>query len=219
VLAAAIAVAGCGGSDDEPVAKTTPKPPPARTTPKPPPAPRGNTVYESESPVAVRYLRRSDWPGFSGAPNARVQTDVRKFVGKGRDAKESIAELRRLGFVAGVRGALVDERRTRGVGIVVVLEFKEHSGATGQLDASYAAARRESGPASGRFTPFDVPGIPTARGWDFVSRGTAAHNLAFVDGRFFYVLGVTAYRQAPKRGDVVSAALGWYTRVHNHPNI
>jgi hypothetical protein len=212
VVLAALGLAGCG-SDDKPtthVARTTST---TSTTPAKSPPGRVMVADRPHSPIGQRYLNSNDFPGYPGA-DTPIYTNARKFLHRDvRNPGKAVAQLRRLGFVAGVEGSLVDAR-DHAAGAVVIEQFRKPAGAFGMLGIAYAHVRSAASSAAVRFVLFGIPGVPTAKGWEYAATGRTARRVIFADGRFFYVLATDPSTGGPSRRAVVGAVQSWYRRVH-----
>lgn len=96
----------------------------------------------------------------------------------------------------------------------MVVQLGSRAAALNQLADAYSRASRAPVRKAGHFVPFKVPGVPVARGWDYTGNGSAAHNAAFADGPFFYLVGVSTGPKEPSRRAFAGAVQSWYERVH-----
>jgi hypothetical protein len=171
------------------------------------------------SPYTTRVLTYGELPGyqqFGGLhllPNSEAVVNFDNLQGAAATAEE--ARLTSLGFVGGAYERLrssdfPDEA------LSAVEEFHTPEAATTELARRYQQV--QALPASKAiFTPFSVTGIPGARGFDLSSTGSAGHNIAFADGRYFYLLGVGwpagTINPASRELLAIVAAM-YYQRVH-----
>ncbi len=191
---AAIALAGCGGS----AASTT--------------AATSATAGAAALPAGVRgrVLAAGELSGMQPqAPAVGADAPswvVAEAVAPSHRASE-VARLQRLGFLAAVREPLVAENGGQAAGVSIVEQFRSAAAAGAEL----AVESRQNAASGGRLTPFLVPGIPGARGFELSGQGGSGANVAFTKGPYLYVVGEAA--EASSRASVLAAAQHLYNRV------
>jgi len=164
-------------------------------------------------PLQGRVLRPSGLRLFPFTPRKQVTThDV---AGWSRDAGVAIAELRKDGFIAGIREDL-RSLRTDSIGVSSATQFKTAAGAAKAVAQTVASAATLTAPRT-----FAAPGIPGARGFEF-SRGsdqTRQFFVTFADGDFEYLVGFarTGTIPLPHVTALISAVTSLYHRVAGHP--
>jgi len=197
ICVAVAALAGCGGSSHN--GSTS-----AATTTAPP----------IPSALAAHVLRAGELQGF--APDApTAERDVSAWVTEtgtppGQAATE-VARLKRLGFLAGVSEHLHPTGSAPADALSLSEQFTSAAAPRGEL---VQASKPPPGVKEARFP---VAGIPGAVGYDLSSGGTAGHNVAFVDGHYYYLVGAgfpAGSPNPPTRAQVVAAAADLYRRVH-----
>jgi hypothetical protein len=171
------------------------------------------TLTGGESlPIEQRVLRDGEFAGFVAPAHVSVVRDVGSFL---RDVPPSQAtadarRLRRAGFVA----AIIEHLRStvRPVdrdAISTVVQFR-------RVDSARAEVTHAVAGEGAHLTAFAVPGIPGARGLAR-SRGYGRGlDVAFVNGRFFYLVGCAfdaRGKRPPTRSQLISAAQLLYHRV------
>jgi hypothetical protein len=129
-------------------------------------------------------------------------------------AKET-SRLEAFGFVAGASVGL--QPYGQGAGLSLVEQFQTPQDARLELKYQYQTASYSVDHVPVTVTPFGVPGIPGAKGFDISSPGSAGHNVAWNDGVFYYLVGVgwprTRRVHVPSRAQVIAAAQRLYRRV------
>jgi hypothetical protein len=121
------------------------------------------------------------------------------------------AALRARGFVVGAREYLTGSNAQAVSG---VMEFKTARGARTTLARSISDLRA----GAYALKRFSVPGIPGARAAATSAATRNAFNIAFVDGRFWYLVSVgypPNAKKPPPRTSVIAAARSLYRRVHS----
>jgi hypothetical protein len=158
-------------------------------------------------PTGVLYERlivRAELPGFTRQICPNVETNASGWA----RGNLSVDQLRRNGFVAGLRQPL-QSGRLGADALVSVALFGSTHGARTEIDNEIASARR----SSGSFAAFTVAGIPAARGFTLRGRGTAGYNVVFSDGPYVYLVGI-GFR-AGTATQAIAAATAFYRRVHS----
>ncbi|HEX4033868.1 MAG TPA: hypothetical protein VHX66_05440 [Solirubrobacteraceae bacterium] len=120
--------------------------------------------------------------------------------------------LRALGFDEGVDENLKTRGNGDRYGLSLVERFSSAGAAKAELDH---VAGRGAG-----WTYFTVTGIPGARGFESSRGRYGGRNVAFTDGKFYYLVGAgwsrrKAADKVPRAG-VIAAARLLYGRVHGH---
>lgn len=124
---------------------------------------------------------------------------------------DDAAALKARGFVVGARESLTGSNAQA---VSAVMEFKTARGARTTLAQSIAEMR------GGAYAVkrFSVPGIPAVVAAVASGATRRSTNIAFADGRFWYLVGVGYPPEAkrhPARGSVIAAARALYRRVHS----
>jgi hypothetical protein len=156
-----------------------------------------------------RLIVRAELPGFTPEVCPKVETDA----GRWARGNLSVDQLRRNGFVGGLRQPLQSSRLDADALVSVALFGSAH-GARTEIDNEIASARR----SSGSFTAFTVAGIPAARGFALSGRGTAGYNVVFSDGPYVYLVGIGFRAGTAKHhsnAQAIAAATALYRRVHS----
>jgi hypothetical protein len=160
-------------------------------------------------PLQARVLHMSDLRLFPFTP--RKQVTAHDGAAWSRDGGGTIAELRKDGFIAGIREDL-RSLRTDSTGVSTVAQFKTAAGAAGA-----AAATKFPGGAG----TFAVPGIPGARGFKFYRGGdqTRQFFIVFADGDFEYLVGFARPIDSglPSSVALIGAVTSLYHRVAGRP--
>jgi hypothetical protein len=176
--AAAVLLAGCGGSSHKTSSAPTSGTPSAPAASKPTSAMQG------------RLLTRNELSGFTGSPGS-PDSDASRWVSvtdSGLSASQQAAEVKRLtklGFVVGDSEDLSDGAFA---GLSSVERFKTAQEA--QVEVNYEAAQFSKNAAGqGTISAFRVPGIPGALGYAVVNGGTGGVNISFAKGPYAYVAG------------------------------
>jgi hypothetical protein len=124
---------------------------------------------------------------------------------------KAVAALNARGFVVGARESLTGSNAQA---VSDVIEFKTAREARATV-AQVIAGMREDNYAVNRFS---VPGVPSAQAAATSAVNRKAFNIAFADGRFWYLVSVSyppEARKHPARASVVAAARALYRRVHS----
>ncbi|MGZ6693435.1 MAG: hypothetical protein ACXVHQ_39325 [Solirubrobacteraceae bacterium] len=164
-------------------------------------------------PIEQRVLRDGEFAGFVAPAHVSVVRDVGSFL-RGVPASQAPADVRRLrraGFVAAInehlRSTVTPVDRDA---ISTVFQFR-------RVDSARAEVTHALAGGGAQRTAFAVPGIPGARGLA-LSRGYGRGlNIAFANGRFFYLVGCAfdaRSKRPPTRSQLTSAAQLLYRRVH-----
>jgi len=176
----------------------------ARTAP---PVPSG-----SVPPLYGRLVLPTELPGFSSPVCPLVQTDV----GRWANGFLSVDQLRRNGFVAGLR-ELLHSKALDADGVSSVALFASARGARAELRDELAEARQ----TAARSSTFPVTAIPGASGFALSSGHASGYNVAFADGRYLYLLGIGFSgdsAQPRSKTQLLAAARALYRRVHGQRN-
>jgi len=132
------------------------------------------------------------------------------------------SRLRRAGFVAAIR----EDLDWSGGGDRAALSAVVRLGSAKAARAEISQQLRDFADQPNRdnnvktYTPFEVPGIPGARGFSSTSTGGAGHNIIFADGPFTYHIGVGWFAQVknpPTRAQLIAATARLYKRVRALP--
>ena len=177
----------------------------------------GSLASAQVSPrLKQRVLRASELPGFRVDGQLEVAGSARAWdcVKESGRYKDSAA-LQARGYVVGAREHFY--RLQAGIhsadAYSDVIEFKTAGGAAAHLGRTLADMR--SGSAG--LKPFAVPGIPGAQAAATAAATFNGYNIAFADGRFWYLVGVLYPANAtnhPTRASAIAAAQALYRRVH-----
>jgi hypothetical protein len=126
-----------------------------------------------------------------------------------------VADLRKDGFVAGVREQL-HSRTLNADGLSVAAQFRTAKGAHAEVRSELAYFRNRVG----TYKPFTVASIPGARGYTAISGDFKGYNVYFSDGPFQYLVGAgfsSSASRAPSKAQVIAAAAELYHRVDGRP--
>jgi hypothetical protein len=165
--------------------------------------------------VRGRVLVGGEMPGYS--PQGRrllgINASSWVFVDETPPAQriKEAAFLNHIGFVAGVRENLRADAGPAG-GLSTVEEFRSAAGARAELSSVVKQFLRSSHTAKA----FAVPRIPGARGLSESEAGIANFNVAFVSGRYVYLVGAggpPGGGDGPTRATVVTGAQHLYHRT------
>jgi len=162
-------------------------------------------------PVGALYERlivRAELPGFTSPICPSVETNASRWA----RGNLSVDQLRRNGFVAGLRQTLHSNRLDADALVSVALFGSAHD-ARIEIANEIASARR----SAGSFAPFPVASIPTARGFALRSPGIAGYNVVFADGPYVYLVGIGFVAGTAKHrsnGQTIATATALYGRVH-----
>ncbi len=207
VLCIALATAACGSghSQSSSTTKQANQPQSAQSI----------SQVTARSPITQRVLHNGELAGMNpqsppvAEPGAAVWVSGLGLSISAQNAEE--ARLRRLGFVAGVAENLLFPGNPNRYGLSLVEQFRSASSAKAELGHG-------AGNSPGvKWTYFAVAGIPGARGFETIGKGTSGRNVAFADGRFYYVVGAGWNAPASNvvsRTTLIAAALALYHRVH-----
>ena len=180
---------------------------------------RRSATVESAPPalagVRGRVLTAGEMPGYSPQGQRLLGIDAQSWTivdltPPAQRATEG-AFLTRIGFVAAVRENLVAAAGQES-GLSTVERFRSAAGARTEL-ANVVKQFLASPPGAKTFA---VPGIPRGRGFGRSGAGMAGVNVAFVSGRYCYLVGAggpTGVPGAPTRAVVIAAAQRLYHRV------
>ena len=191
---AALVLASCGGSGASSSSSTA-----SAAANALPPGVRGRVLLAGE----LAGMQPQGTPAVAGDPSSWLAVES---VAPSHRAAEA-ARLERLGFVAAVREPLSGENGGQQAGISLVEQFRTASAARAELAVEY----RQNATSGGQLTPFPVPGIPGARGFELSGQGGSGSNVVFTKGPYLYVVGEAA--EAPSRAAVLAAAQHLYARV------
>jgi hypothetical protein len=213
-VAAATALAGCGGTTRTTARSTASTASTAASTPSPARLPPG--ASPALRGVFGRVLAASELAGFR--PQGRrllginatgwvVETEVPA----SRKAQET-ARLQGLGFVAAVKERLIPRNGMPAEGLSIVEQFRSPSGAGAELATESRLLK-----AGGAVTTFSVTGIPGAIGAAGSRPENSGENIAFTRGSYYYLVGAgwrTGIPSPPTRAALIAAAQRLYGRVH-----
>ncbi len=198
LAAATVLVAACGDGDDD--------------------GGGGATTAAAEAPLALTD-RVCAIEGLVADPAAAPVADVEEFAGLGsataEDTAAYAAAYRDAGFEEGIFQPMEPEPPGTTGGVCIVIRFADEAGAAADVDFEIAQQEAFAELDDVPFTPFEVPGIPGARGYqrgaDDASHG---HNIVFADGRHTYVVALGAEIPEPtQEADAVAAARALHARV------
>jgi hypothetical protein len=171
-------------------------------------------------PLIDRVLTLAEVPGFSLAQTPAVVSGAAAWAGGGgvsafQGPSES-ARLRRLGFVAGVVEFLNGRSPAMSQALSLVEQYRSAPSARAELVEQYTHVRTAASSTGNTFTPFAVPQIPGAVGFEFTTPSLVGCDIAFADGPFYYLVGeeypVSAH-SAPSRARVIGIARSLHRRV------
>ena len=179
-----------------------------------------SSVSAASAPAALagvrgRVLVGGEMPGYSPQGRRLLGINARSWVfvdatPPPQRIKEA-AFLNHIGFVAGVRESLRADGGPAS-GLSTVEEFRSAAGARAELSSVVKQFLR----SSHRSKAFAVPRIPGARGLGESDAGMANFNVAFVSGRYVYLVGAggpTRGAHGPTRATVVTGAQHLYHRT------
>jgi hypothetical protein len=195
LVAAGIALAGCGGSAGKTSSTAT-----VATRPS------------AAAGLGVLVLRPGELAGFSpqGLETATGATAFVSDEGLASGQTSEAARLNRAGFVAGAIEHLGSPGGADGLSIVN--RFRTPAAASAEVATQ--AGQTQPGVTQ---TNRSVPGIPGAREFDQSSSQSDGDNIAFAVGPYYYLAGTGWPNDAPSpptRAQLVSAAQRLYARVH-----
>jgi hypothetical protein len=162
-------------------------------------------------PVGALYERlivRAELPGFTAPICPSVETNASRWA----RGNLSVDQLRRNGFVAGLRQTLYSNRHDADALVSVALFGSAHDART-EIENEIGSARR----SANSFAAFPVPSIPAARGFALSGRGSAGYNVVFTDGPYVYLVGIgfaAAGAKHHSNAQTIAAASALYRRVH-----
>ncbi len=153
--------------------------------------------------LSERTLRSGELAGLKSS-GQRSATTASKWVFED-DVPETLqsaeaSRLRRLGFLGGVRDELARPGGGHAEGLSLVLEFSSPAAAASNL-AFETSSRSGIPPPQQHFT---VPGIPGARGYEYISPNEHGSNVAFVKGPYYYLVGESA-GPSPRQAVIAAA--------------
>ncbi|MGZ6693619.1 MAG: hypothetical protein ACXVHQ_40290 [Solirubrobacteraceae bacterium] len=163
--------------------------------------------------IEQRVLRDGEFAGFVAPAHVSVARDVGAFL-RGVPASQATADVRRLrraGFVAAItehlRSTVTPVDRDA---ISTVVQFR-------RVDSARAEVTHALAGEGAHLTAFAAPAIPGAKGLAR-SRGYGRSlDIAFANGRFFYLVGCAfdaRSKRPPTRSQLIAAAQLLYRRVH-----
>jgi hypothetical protein len=205
VLLVAVVLAGCGssgGSDSTPASSTTSK---SKLKGKPVYGLGPHLIAPGElqgfAPSKISAAKKPlDWITLGGLAPEGYRKEARR--------------LRNLGFVAGANEQFEPTGESAAQAVSVVERFKTEAAAKTELATQIGKTRTTS---KGRFVPFKVPGISNARGFDLPGPKSDGHNVAFVDGPYYHLVGTGFHKgdkSPPSREVVIAAVEAMYKRLH-----
>jgi hypothetical protein len=162
-------------------------------------------------PLQERVLAPGELSGFAVNGPAEVVRSAEAWLRPKLSGQyKETSALKARGFVVGAREYLTGSNAQAVSG---VMEFKTARGARTTLAQSLAGMRA----GAYKVRRFSVPGIPGARAAATSTVNRKAFNIAFVDGRFWYLVSASYPPEAkkpPTRASVIAAAQALYRRVH-----
>jgi hypothetical protein len=181
----------------------------------------------SARPLSLRQrlIQRGEFAGFRVEPGLARYSSAELWVQadpKLTKAQRS-AELRRLrreGF-SGLDQEFLDRGAIKPAGVSWVMRLGSPAAARTELMASLEGYKREDAATGASFTPFAVPGMPRARGFELRGAGQVGDNVFFADGPFLYLVGAgwsLNDRNPPTRTSLIAAVRKLHQRVHGRPS-
>ena len=174
--------------------------------------------------LRARLIKHGEFAGFRVEPGLARYSSAQLWVQsdpKLTKAQRS-AELRRLrreGF-KGLDQEFLDHGAIKPAGVSWVMRLGSAAAARAELKASLEGYKREDAAIGASFTPFAVPGMPRARGFELRGAGQVGDNVFFADGPFLYLVGEgwsLRDKDPPTRAGLLAAAQKLHERVHGHP--
>jgi len=174
--------------------------------------------------LRARLIKHGEFAGFRVEPGLARYSSAQLWVQsdpKLTKAQRS-AELRRLrreGF-KGLDQEFLDHGAIKPAGVSWVMRLGSAAAARAELKASLEGYKREDTAIGASFTPFAVPGMPRARGFELRGAGQVGDNVFFVDGPFLYLVGEgwsLRDKDPPTRAGLIAAVRKLHERVHGHP--
>ena len=163
-------------------------------------------------PLQERVLGPGELSGFSINGPPEVARSAKAWLRPVTPGEfRAAAALKARGFVVGAREYLTGSNAQA---VSDVMEFKTARGARVALAQFVVGVRA----GSYSLTRFSVPGVPSAQAAATSAVNRKAFNIAFADGRFWYLVSVGYPPEAgkhPTRAIVVAAARALYRRVHS----
>lgn len=126
------------------------------------------------------------------------------------------ARLRGLGFVGGLNEQLHGVYPMQAQAVSIVERFGSAAAATAELNYRYDVATTQATRSGAVVRLGHVAGIPGAVAWSLRDRGTAAANVAFTSGPYFYLVGTASPSGAsgtPGLSGIVAAATSQYLQA------
>jgi hypothetical protein len=204
-LLVAVLVTGCGssgGSDSTPASSTTSKA-----------KPKGKPAFG----LGPHLIAPGELQGFAPSKVSAAKKPLAWLTLGGlapEGYRKEARRLKNLGFVAGANEQFDPTGESAAQAVSVVERFKTEAAAKSELATQVEKTRTTS---KGSFVPFKVPGIPNARGFDLPGPKSNGHNVVFVDGPFYHLVG-TGFRKGdkspPSREVVIAAVQAMYKRLH-----
>jgi len=162
----------------------------------------GTGVAATSLPLSQRVLT------FAGMRPGRSPKVIRSAATFTQGDAALAAELRRLGFVAGLAEQLTTPGNSNRFGLSQVVQLSSA--------ANPAAALKYYYTSNGPWTHFTVTGIPGAVGFEQSAGGQGGRNIGFALGRYFYLVGdgwQNGAKNAIPHSALEAAALLLYNRV------
>lgn len=188
----------------------------APTSPPPPGAPPAAAPSGVAAQLARRVLGNGQLAGMVVAAGSMAIGDAASWAGgqnlSGAALTKEVDRLRRLGFVAALPENLTTKGNADRFGLSLVEQFSSSQSAKAELaDATNRA---------GLSVKFPVSGIPGAIGFESTGGTGGGRNVAFADGRYYYLVGDgwnSSSKDAVPRDKLIAAALTLYRKVHSEP--
>ncbi len=168
-------------------------------------------------PLAKRVLSPGQMPGYLVTQRPAVIRNSTRWAAGVEQAPSVVREakrLRGLGFVAGIDEQLHGRYPLQSEAISIVEQYR--SAASAGAEFRHQSAQIVVG-AHGAVTHFPVLGVPGAMATETRDSSGTSVNIAFADGRFYYLVG--AFRSGPGsaaslRDEMVRGAQTTYLMVH-----
>jgi hypothetical protein len=187
----------------------------------------GAAAATTQTPLSLsaRLIESSEFPGFvsvSGQSTTLDKTPQQWESGSSDTTAQSatdIARLRKEGFVAVVARQLGTPAQEPWGGLSWVMQLGSPKEALSELAAD-VEEEKSTTKSPDTYQPFQVSGIPNARGYRLGGGSGTGYNVVFADGPFLYLLGFGwsgKPRNPPTQAQLIAAATKQYKRVHGHP--
>jgi hypothetical protein len=169
-------------------------------------------------PTSDRTIGPHGFPGLGVKRVAPVYTDALQLAlsegFRNGEAQGEATELNSEGFVSGTSQLYFGrKRKTRDdEGLAITTQLGSPEQAQAELNRIVAHVLR-----FGPWKRFTVPAIAGSRGFRARSKSEGASNLYFADGDYFYGVGRFVSHSGTGSGQVTTAGINLYNRVHGAP--